>query len=292
MQPVTRYVLVDGARIAYQVFGEGPPTIVVSAGTFSNTDVVWEDPGAALFFTRLASLGRVVRYDRLGTSNSDPLPPGWDPSPAAFDHELEAVLDAAGCADEIVMMSWLDAGPFAIHYAAANPDRVHKLILYNTTARFLQADDYDIGLSADWIVDLLTHIDTMWGTDAQVAINVPSRLGDARFAMWYAKFVRSLGTPTTIVEILRNNLMLDVRPSLAELRMPTLVMHRANYGLVPASHGRYLAAHVNGAEFIELPGADGPMYWEAPDLILGHLRTVRRTRRERTGVAVRDDPVQ
>ena len=220
MQPVTRYVLVDGARVAYQVFGEGPPTIVVSAGTFSNTDVVWEDAGAALFFTRLASLGRVVRYDRLGTSNSDPLPPGWDPSPAAFDRELEAVLDAAGRADEIVMMSWLDAGPFAIHYAAANPDRVRKLILYNTTARFLQADDYDIGLSADWIADLLTHIDTMWGTDAQVAINVPSRLGDTRFAWWYAKFVRSLGTPTTIVEILRNNLMLDVRSSFPSCGCP------------------------------------------------------------------------
>ena len=186
-----------------------------------------------MFFTRLASLGRVVRYDRLGTSNSDPLPPGWDPSPAAFDRELDAVLDAVGRADEIVMMAWLDAGPFAIHYAAANPDRVRKLILYNTTARFLQADDYDIGLSTDSITDLLTHIDTLWGTDAQVAINVPSRLGDTRFAVWYAKFVRSLGTPTTIVEILRNNLTLDVRSLLPELRMPTLVMHRADYGLVP-----------------------------------------------------------
>jgi class 3 adenylate cyclase len=266
--------LVDGARVAYQVFGEGPPTIVAAAGTFSNTDVVWEDPGVALFFTRLASLGRIVRYDRLGTSNSDPLPPGWDPSPAAFNRELEAVLDAAGGDDdEIVMMAWLDAGPFAIHYAAANPDRVCKLILYNTTARFLEADDYDIGQSTDWLTDILTHIDTMWGTDAQVAINVPSRLGDPRFAVWYGKYVRSLGTPTTILEILRNNLMIDARSSLSGLTMPTLVMHRAEYGLIPASHGRHLADHVSGAEFVELPGADGPMFWEAADLILGHIRT-------------------
>ena len=55
--------------------------------------------------------------------------------------------------------------------------------------------------------------------------------------------------------------------------MPTLVMHRADYGLIPASHGRYLAEHVDGAEFVELPGADGPMFWEASDLILGHLRS-------------------
>ena len=30
---------------------------------------------------------------------------------------------------------------------------------------------------------------------------------------------------------------------------------------------------MSGAEFIELPGADGPMYWHVPDLILGHIRT-------------------
>ena len=57
VQPVTRYVSVDRARVAYQVFGAGPLTIVVSAGSFSNADVVWEDPGAAVFYTRL----RVVR---------------------------------------------------------------------------------------------------------------------------------------------------------------------------------------------------------------------------------------
>ena len=273
MQPVTRYAVVDGARVAYQVFGEGSPTIVAAAGTFTNTDVAWEDPGVALFLTRLATLGTVVRYDRLGTSNSDPLPSNWDPSPEAFARELEAVLEAAGRSDPIVLMAWLDAGPFAIHYAATNPDRVQKLILYNTTARFLEADDYDIGLTTQWFDDLFTHIDTLWGTDAQVALNVPSRLGDARFASWYGKLVRSLGTPTTIAGILRNNLTCDVRSQLSDLHLPTLVMHRAEYGLIPASHGRYLADHIDGAQWVELPGADGPMFWEASDLILSRLRS-------------------
>ena len=123
MQPVTRYVTVDGSRVAYQVFGDGPVDIVVSAGSFSHTDVIWEDPAAALYYTRLASFARVIRYDRLGTSNSDPLPPGWDPSLAAYGRELEAVLDAVG-AQQIVLVAMLDAGPFAIRYAAASPERV------------------------------------------------------------------------------------------------------------------------------------------------------------------------
>jgi class 3 adenylate cyclase/pimeloyl-ACP methyl ester carboxylesterase len=265
-------VLVDGARVAYQVFGEGAPTIMMAAGTFTNTDVAWEDPGVALFLTRLAAFGTIVRYDRVGTSNSDPLPRDWDPSPSAFGRELDAVMEAAGQTGNFVLMSWLDAGPFAIHYAAAHPERVDKLVLYNTTARFLEADDYPIGQSKQWFDDLMNHIDTLWGTEAQVALNVPSRLGDERFAIWYGKLVRSLGTPTTIAEILRNNLCVDARAELAKLPMPTLVMHRAGYGLIPASHGRYLAEHVRGAQYVELPGADGPMFWEAHDLILAHLR--------------------
>ena len=91
--------------------------------------------------------------------------------------------------------------------------------------------------------------------------------------MWYGKLVRSLGTPTTILEILRNNLTCDVRSKLSELHMPTLVMHRAEYGLIPATHGRYLAEHIEGAEYVELPGADGPMFWEAADLILSRIRS-------------------
>jgi hypothetical protein len=75
------------------------------------------------------------------------------------------------------------------------------------------------------------------------------------------------------VEILRNNLTVDARSELSDVHVPTLVIHRAEYGLIPASHGRYLAEHIDGAEYVELPGADGPMFWEAADLILGRLRT-------------------
>ncbi len=271
MPPVTRYVAVDGSRVAYQVFGEGAVDIVVSAGSFSHTDVIWEDPAASLFYTRLASFARVIRYDRLGTSNSDPLPPGWGCDLDSFGHELEAVLDAVD-ASNVVLVAMLDAGPFAIHYAAVAPERVRALILYNTTARFLRDDDYEFGRPQRELDDLLGLLDEAWGTEAQVGMNVPSQLGDERFAAWYAKFVRSLGTPTAIIGILREHVTLDARPSLSELRIPTLVLHRAGYGLLPLEHGRYLAANIPAAEFAEIPGSDGPMFWESPDVILAHIR--------------------
>jgi class 3 adenylate cyclase len=270
MPPVTRYVAFDGVRVAYQVFGKGPVDVVMSAGSFSHTDVLWEDPAAALFLTRLASFARVIRYDRLGTSNSDPLPAGWE-STALFARELETVLAAAG-AREVVLIAMLDAGPFAIQYAASKPDRVRKLILYNTTARFEEADDYPIGLASTALADLLEHIDSLWGTDAQVAINVPSHVGDEHFAAWYGKFVRAIGTPTAIGNVLGQNLAVDARADLHDVPVPTLVIHRIGYTLVPLSHGHYAAAQIPESMLVELPGHDGPVYWETPDLILGHIR--------------------
>ena len=51
--------------------------------------------------------------------------------------------------------------------------------------------------------------------------------------------------------------------------MPTLVLHRTAYRFMPFDHGRYLAEHIEGAKLVELPGADGPLYWDHPQEALG-----------------------
>ena len=74
------------------------------AGSFGAFDTDWEDPQAELFFRRLASFARVIRFDRRGTGGSDPLPldalPPWE----TFVEELECVMEEVGsqrgCADD------------------------------------------------------------------------------------------------------------------------------------------------------------------------------------------------
>lgn len=271
MLPATKYADFGGARVAYQVFGEGPPTVVASAGSFSNTDVLWEDPTAAQFLARFGTFAEMVRYDKLGTSNSDPYPPDRLPSLDDDVAELSAVLAAVG-AGEVVLWSWLDAGPIAIRFAALHPERVTKLVLYNSTARFRRADDYPIGIPDDVIDVLLAMIGATWGTEAQVSMNVPSKVGDEAFSEWYSKYVRSIGTPTTMTQALGRLLSMDVRADLASVRAPVLVIHRERYPLIPSAHGRYLAEHLPNATYVEVSGADGPAFWETPDEILEHIR--------------------
>jgi pimeloyl-ACP methyl ester carboxylesterase len=74
MEPDTRYASVDRARVAYQVLGEGPLDLVVTAGTFGSVDLGWEDPMVAAWNRRLASFSRLILFDRRGSGASDPLP--------------------------------------------------------------------------------------------------------------------------------------------------------------------------------------------------------------------------
>jgi len=76
VQPETRYARLGEDRIAYQVLGEGPPDLVMTTGNYSHVDMVWEDPGIALFLRTLASFSRLIVFDRRGTGASDPRPPG------------------------------------------------------------------------------------------------------------------------------------------------------------------------------------------------------------------------
>jgi class 3 adenylate cyclase len=55
---------------------------------------------------------------------------------------------------------------------------------------------------------------------------------------------------------MRMLVQLDIRPILPSIRVPTLVMHRRDNQVLTIDHGRYLAEHIEGAGFVELPGAD------------------------------------
>ena len=88
-----------------------------------------------------------------------------------------------------------------------------------------------------------------------VAAN-PSLADDPGSQELWARFLRLAASPSTAVEVLRNLFQLDVRAALPAIQAPTLVLHRRDNMTVPIENGRYLADHIEGARFVELPGAD------------------------------------
>src|SRR5438874_3219981 len=162
MERAVGYARLGSQRIAYEVFGAGPVDLVVTAGSFSAFDTDWEDPTAELFFRRLASFARMIRFDRRGTGASDPLPldalPPWE----SFVEELSCVMAEVG-SERAAIMTAYDAGPMGMLFAATKPERIAALILVNTAARFLVDEDYPIGVSRQAVEEIGRTITERWG---------------------------------------------------------------------------------------------------------------------------------
>jgi class 3 adenylate cyclase len=267
VQPETRYARLDGDRIAYQVLGQGPPDLVMTTGGFSQIDIIWEDPGIALFLRTLASFSRLILFDRRGTGASDPLPPDPLPPWEAYAEELAVVLDEVGC-ERAALLAQIDAGPLALFFAGSRPERTSALILAHTTAKFVATDDYPIGVPAEVTQTLLGQVDQLWGSEALAGILMPSRAGDERFLRWFAKLQRTGASPRAAKALLHAALEVDARPILPLIHAPTLVLHRRDAHFIPFQHARFLAEHIPDAKLVELPGADLSLMWETREQIL------------------------
>jgi len=125
MEPVAGYTQLGEQRIAFQVIGDGPVDLLVTAGFWGSFDVEWENPTVRLFYQRLAGFARVIKFDRRGTGGSDPLPldalPPWE----AFAEEIEAVLDAVD-SEQAALMALVDAGPAGLLFASTRPNRKRR----------------------------------------------------------------------------------------------------------------------------------------------------------------------
>jgi hypothetical protein len=53
--------------------------------------------------------------------------------------------------------------------------------------------------------------------------------------------------------------------------VPTLVLHRSNFALVPIQHGRYLADHIPNARFVEVAGGDAWLFTKDADVVLDEV---------------------
>jgi class 3 adenylate cyclase len=70
---------------------------------------------------------------------------------------------------------------------------------------------------------------------------------------------------------MKMNTHVDVRDILPSIRVPTVVMHRTEDLDANVEEGRYIAAHIPGARFVEFPGADHSWWTQDRDGILDEV---------------------
>ena len=120
--PTSRFLIVDGVRMHYRDEGSGPVVLLLHAN-FSNL-IDW-DPWVEALRDRY----RVVRFDMTSHGLTGPDPTG-DYSQQRTLALAEKFVAALGLSRFTIGGTSM-GGTVAIHYAAAHPDRVERLILLN-----------------------------------------------------------------------------------------------------------------------------------------------------------------
>jgi class 3 adenylate cyclase/esterase/lipase len=249
----TRYARSGDVNIAYRVAGEGPFDIVFVPGSGSHVEVAWEVPLFRTWFERFASFARLIHFDKRGTGMSDAVSPATTLETRMDD--VRAVMDAAG-SERAAVIGVSEGGPMSVLFAATYPDRAWALVLYGSMAKETRTPDYPWGEDEAEILQAIADMPANLSSrpervEATAREACPSA-GDEEIKA-LAGFFRNAMTPGASAALARMNLAIDVRDVLPAIRVPTLVLHNAFDPWVKVGNGRYLAEHIHGATYVELP---------------------------------------
>jgi len=183
-------------------------------------------------------------------------------TPSCWADDARTVMDAVGCERATIFGTGYTAMS-AILLAAGYPDRVSNLVIVNGAARTLWANDYPAGTGLAGASPFMSvaldpdAVDHGFDVLEQVA---PSVAADAAFRAWWDLAGNRAASPSMARRSSQALLEGDVREQLSLITAPTLILHRSDARFVGVDHGRYLAEHIAGSRYVELPGAD-TIYW-------------------------------
>jgi class 3 adenylate cyclase/pimeloyl-ACP methyl ester carboxylesterase len=264
----------DGVQLAYARMGRGYP-LVKTGHWMTHIEHDFDSAVWRPVYQALSRDNTFVRYDARGNGLSDREVP--DVCFEDFVSDLETVVDAAGL-DRFALHGLSQGCAVSIAYAVRHPERVSHLILlggyplgWKKRAR-TQAEK-EAGEA------MLTLVRLGWGQEnpafRQMFTSqfIPGATKEQ--ADWFNEFQRISSSPADAARNLLANGEVDVTPLLAQVRVPTLVMHARQDARIPFESGRRIAAGIPGARFIPLESPNHVLLEGEPafDRFLEELRS-------------------
>ena len=241
----------DGVQLAYSDIGSGPP-LVKTGNWMTHLEFDLESPIWRHLYRELSRDHTLIRYDARGNGLSDR--EVKDVSLETFVSDLEAVVNAAGV-ERFALFGISQGCAISIAYAVRHPERVTHLILLGGFAlgaeKRVQSE-----AEKEQAAAMLTLMRLGWGQENPAF----RQLFTSRFipgatkeqADWFNELQRISTSPD---DALRNRVAtgnFDVSTLLAQVSVPTLVMHARDDAVAPFDQGRRLAAGIPGARFVPL----------------------------------------
>jgi len=242
--PDVSYTRSGDVSIAYQVIGEGP-TDLVFLPFLSNLYTLWQAPNFVEFGRRLAEGRRLIVVNARGVGLSD-RPRGFTIESRMDD--LRAVMDAVG-SERPALLGIAEAAATCAVFAASNPDRVERLVLYDPWSQSVfAAHERD-----EQLAKIPAERDA-WGSrellEGFAAELNPQWADDPEYLDWFVWHHRLTSSPSTWADFRRMQIDLDVSDVLPAIRVPTLVLAKE---LVRKS-AEHVAHLIPGADYATVPG--------------------------------------
>ncbi|MFN2593373.1 MAG: adenylate/guanylate cyclase domain-containing protein [Actinomycetota bacterium] len=246
-----RFANNEGVRLAYKVVGEGPVNLMYVPIWFSNLDLLDRNPAIARGIKGMSRFSRLILWDRRGAGLSDRLC-----GPATLDQgitDMEAVLDDAGV-EKTALIGYHEGGTLSMLMAATHPERVSHLILYSSFATTVWHPEYPWGQKPDERELEAAWLKENWASSE--AAQLIFQTDEPWLIDWGRQWLRN-STSQDALEIFYAMLAdTDVHRVLPSIRVPTLVLHRADDDRIPIENSRHIAEKIPNAKYVEVPGAE------------------------------------
>lgn len=268
--PDSRFIVVNGIKVHYKMFGQGEPQFVLMHG-FAASVFSWRE-----VMQPLAERGTVVAYDRPAFGlTARPMPGEWK---GTNPYSIEAQVDlAVGMMDALgmpraILVGNSAGGTVAALTALRHPARVRALILVSP-AIF-------VGGSTPWYQPLMTtpqgrRIGQLmarqiknWGIEfAKSAWHDPTKI-TAEIWEGYSKPLRAENWDRALWEFTAASHPTDLRERLSELTLPTLVITGDDDRIVPMEQSVRLARALPNAQLVVLPHCGHIPQEECPEAFM------------------------
>jgi DNA-binding winged helix-turn-helix (wHTH) protein/alpha-beta hydrolase superfamily lysophospholipase len=250
-RPVASFVkTVDNVNLSVAAVGKGP-VLLRTAHWYTHVDVEWNNPLTSAFMHRLESNHRFIFYDGRGAGLSDRDVP--DMSFESYNLDLEAVGKALKLR-KFALLGMSGGAATAIAYAAQNPHKISKLVLYGGYA--LGRNKRRSPQTTEEAKAFLTMIRSAWNKldspfwRAFASFFLPNATAE-QFRWFSDLHSRALSLESGIMARTAVD-EIDVSAILAQVNVPTLVFHSVRDKQVPFEQGRIIATSIPNAKFVAL----------------------------------------
>ena len=232
----------DGVRLWYQREGAAGATPVVLSNSLGTDLGMWDAQMPALL-----KGFEVIRTDARGHGRSGA--PSGPYDVARLGRDVVALLDACGIA-RAHFCGLSMGGMTGMWLGREAPARIDRLVLCNTAARIGPPDVWDkriAAVNAGGMAAIIPAVIERWFT-------APFRARDPQAVERIVAMLRATAPAGYTAACLAIRDM-DQREQLTTIRAPTLVIAGASDQATPAADGRFAAAKIPGARYVELAAA-------------------------------------